>query len=68
MVLLSKCVILTSHSLAESTLVAGLEVAPVHSPGPAEAHGQPEQQDGPHPAEEKPKGHLKFMHFNFIEQ
>ena len=41
------------HLLAEGTLVTGLEVALVHSPCPTEAHGQPEQQDRRHPAEEK---------------
>lgn len=56
------------HSLAESTLVAGLEVALVHSPGSTEAHGQPEQQDRPHPAEEKPTAHLQFMHSGLVEQ
>lgn len=40
------------HSLAEGTLVTGLEVALVHSPRPAEGHGQPQQQDRGHPTEE----------------
>lgn len=39
------------HSLAEGTLFAGLEVAPVHSPCPTEAQGQPEHQDRRHAAE-----------------
>lgn len=37
------------HLLAEGTLVTGLEVAPVHSPCPTEAHSQPQQQDRRHP-------------------
>lgn len=36
------------HSLAERTLVTALEVAPVYSPGPTEAHSQPEHQDMGH--------------------
>lgn len=37
------------HSLAEATLIAGLEVAPVDSPRLTEVHSQPEHQDRRHP-------------------
>lgn len=48
------------HSLAEGTLVTGLEVALVHSPGPTEAHGQPEHQDRRHPAKKIKKTTLNL--------
>lgn len=37
------------NSLAESTLLTGLEIAFVHSPSPAEAQSQPDYQERRHP-------------------
>lgn len=47
------------HSLAEGTLVTGLEVAPVYSPCPTEAHSQPENQDKGHSTKKWGKPQLK---------
>lgn len=54
------------HSLAESTLFTGLEVAPVHSPCPSEAQGQAEQQDRRHAAKDCEQLDVKLKTFTCL--